>query len=73
MNAAKIVAIVLIAVGVIGLTYGGLTYTKDRQEISLGSMSMTVSDKRTIPIPLWAGVAAIVLGAGLLLAPASKG
>lgn len=73
MNAAKIAAIVLIVVGVLGLAYGGFTYTNDQQEIRMGSMSMTVSDHRTVPIPLWAGIAAVLLGTGLLLVPPKRG
>ena len=72
MNAAKIAAIALIVVGVLGLAYGGFTYTNDRQEITMGSMSMTVDQHRTVPIPLWAGIAAVLLGTGLLLVPPRK-
>ena len=72
MSTAKIAAIALIVVGVLGLAYGGFTYTNDRQEIRMGSMSMTLDQHRTIPIPLWAGITAVVLGAGLLLVPAKK-
>lgn len=73
MSTAKIVAIALIVVGVLGLAYGGFTYTNDRQEIRMGSMSMTLDQHRTVPIPLWAGITAVALGAGLLLVPAKKG
>jgi uncharacterized membrane protein YidH (DUF202 family) len=73
MNAAKIAGLVLIVLGALGLAYGGLTYTRDHQEMRVGSMSLSVSEHRTVPIPLWAGVAAVVLGAGLLLVPAKKG
>ena len=72
MNATKIAAIALIVIGVLGLAYGGFTYTNDRQEIRIGSMSMTMDQHRTVPIPLWAGITAVVLGAGLLLLPAKK-
>ena len=72
MNASRLAAVVLIALGALSLAYGGFTYTKDRQEMHLGSMSVTMSDNRTVAIPVWAGVAAIVLGTGLLMVP-SKG
>lgn len=72
MTPVKLAAIVLIIAGVLGLVYGGFTYTNDRQEISMGSMSMTVDQHRTVPVPVWAGVAAVLLGAGLLLVPAKK-
>lgn len=72
MSAAKIAAIALIVAGVLGLAYGGFTYTNDRQEFRMGSMSMTVNEHRTVPIPLWMGITAILLGTGLLLVPAKK-
>ncbi len=72
MSATKIVAIALIVAGALGLAYGGLTYTKNRQDIHVGSMSMTVSEHRTLPIPLWAGIAAVLVGAGLLVVPSLK-
>ena len=72
MSAAKIAAIVLIVAGVLGLAYGGFTYTNDHQEIRMGSMSVTMNEHRTVPIPLWAGITAVVLGVGLLLVPTKQ-
>ena len=72
MTTAKIPALVLIVAGVLGLAYGGFAYTNDRQDIQIGSMSMTVSERRTVPIPLWAGIGAVLLGTGLLLGEAKK-
>jgi hypothetical protein len=72
MNPIKGVAIVLIAAGVAGLAYGGFTYTKETHEGHLGPIELTVKDQRTVNVPVWAGVGAIVIGAGLLLIPAKK-
>lgn len=63
---SKVVGLVLIVVGVVGLAYGGLTYTSDRQDVQVGSMSIQMSTKRTVPVPLWAGIAALVVGGGLV-------
>ncbi len=73
MNGSRIAGIALIVIGVIGLSYGGLTYSKGRQDIQMGSMSFSMSEQRTIPVPLWAGIAALVIGTGLLYAPGRKG
>ena len=73
MSGTRIAAIALIVVGVLGLAYGGLNYTRDHQEVQMGSMSISMSERRTVPIPLWAGVAAVLVGAGLLLVPPRKG
>jgi len=67
MNAPKVVALALIAAGILALVYGGLTYTRVTHEAKIGPIEMAVKEKETVNIPVWAGVGAIVLGAGLLL------
>ena len=67
MNSLKIAALVLIAAGILGLVYGGFTYTKVTHEAKIGPIDMAVKEKQTINVPIWAGVGAIVLGCGLLL------
>lgn len=66
MNAVKLVAIVLIVAGILGLAYGSFSYTKETHGVKLGSLELSVKDKQTINVPVWAGVGAIVAG-GLLL------
>ena len=72
MNPLKGAAIVLIAAGAAGLIYGGFTYTKDTHTAQIGALQMTMQDRQTVNIPVWAGVAAIVVGAGILLVPLKK-
>jgi uncharacterized membrane protein len=69
MNAVRIVAIVLIIVGALGLAYGSFSYTRETQEAKIGPIELTVQDRQTVNIPAWAGVAAIVAGALLLFVP----
>ena len=66
MNAIKILAIVLIVAGGLGLMYGGFTYTKDTHEAKLGPIVLSVKDKETVNIPIWAGVGSLVAGVILL-------
>lgn len=66
MNAVKILAIILIVAGGLGLAYGSFTYTKETQEVKLGPIELSVKNKETVNIPVWAGVGAIVAGALLL-------
>ena len=68
MSALKMVAIVLIAAGIIGLVYGGVTYTKTTHDAKVGPFEFSIKDKETVNIPIWAGVGAIVVGGALLLA-----
>ena len=66
MSPVKILAILLIVGGSLGLVYGGFTYTKDTHEARLGSISLSVKDTETVNIPAWLGVGAIVAGVLLL-------
>ncbi len=72
MSSIKIVAIVLVAVGILALAYGKFSYTKDTHGFKVGSFEMSVKEKQTVNIPLWAGVAAIVAGAALLVVPLKR-
>lgn len=67
MNAVKIAAIVLIVAGVLGLAYGSFSYTKETHEAKLGPIELSVEDRQTVNVPVWAGVGAIVIGGVILL------
>lgn len=69
MSPTKLVAIVLIVLGALGLTYGGFTYTKETHSADIGSLHMEVKDKEHINVPIWAGVASLVAGLLLLVVP----
>jgi preprotein translocase subunit SecG len=69
MNAMRIAAIALIIAGALGLAYGSFSYTKETQQAKIGPLELTVSDRETVNVPVWAGVAAIMAGALLLLVP----
>jgi hypothetical protein len=69
MSAIKIAAIVLIAAGILGLVYGGFSYTKETQLAKIGPLELSTKDKETVNVPVWAGVGAIVVGGLLLLVP----
>jgi uncharacterized membrane protein len=71
MNAVKMAGIVLIVVGVLGLVYGGFSYTQATHEAKLGPIELSLKEKQTVNVPVWAGVGAIVIG-GVLLVFGSK-
>ena len=73
MNPIKMIAVILIVGGILGLTYGGFSYTKDTTAIKLGPVEFSVKEKETVNIPLWAGIAAIVAGVVLLGVGNKKG
>jgi hypothetical protein len=68
MSAAKIIGILLIAAGAMGLLYGGFSYTKESHTAKLGPLAITVQDRETVVIPVIASVGSIVLGVFLLVA-----
>ena len=67
MNAIRIAAIALIVAGALGLAYGGFSYTSDTHQAKLGPIELSVTEKQTVNVPVWAGVTAIVVGGALLL------
>jgi hypothetical protein len=71
MNPIRLVAIALIVLGVLGLAYGGFSYTKDTTVVKLGPIELSAKEKQTVNVPMWAGIGAIVVG-GLLLVLGSK-
>lgn len=71
MNPIKIVAVALIVAGVLGLAYGGFSYTKDTTVVKLGPLEISARERQTVNVPMWAGIGAIVVG-GLLLVLGGK-
>ena len=67
MSAIKIAAIVLIVAGILGLAYGKFSYTKETHQTTIGPLELSVKDRETVNVPVWAGVGAIVVGGLLLL------
>jgi len=72
MNAVKIAGIVLIAAGILGLVYGGFSYTSATHETKLGPIEFSIKDKERVNVPVWAGVGAIVAGGALLVLGGKK-
>lgn len=72
VNAVKMVAIALILGGVLALMYGGFSYTKETQQVKLGPIELSVKEKQTVNIPVWAGVGAMLIGGALFLFGSKK-
>lgn len=67
MNPLKLVAILLIVGGTLGLMYGGFSYTKETSSADIGPIHLQINEKQRVNIPLWAGIAAVVGGLVLLV------
>jgi hypothetical protein len=72
MTAVKVIAIVLIVAGIAGLLYGKFTYTKATHEVNIGPLDLSVKEKKTVNVPMWAGIGAIAAGALLLVLPKKR-
>ena len=66
MNASRLIGIVLIVLGGLGLTYGGFSYTKETTGVKLGPLELKVQERERINIPLIASAGAILAGIVLL-------
>lgn len=73
MDTMRIAALALLVAGVLALVYGNFSYTKDTHEAKIGPLELSVKDRETVNIPVWAGIAAIVAGGGLLVFGGRKG
>ncbi|MES3013738.1 MAG: hypothetical protein V4750_08440 [Pseudomonadota bacterium] len=73
MSPIKFVAIALVVAGVLGLAYGGFSYTKDTTVVKLGPLEISAKEKQTVNVPMWAGIGAIVVGGLLLVLGGKKG
>ncbi|WP_375054907.1 hypothetical protein [Zobellella sp. DQSA1] len=67
MNTVRIVAMVLMGAGLLGLLYGGFSYTRQTSTTELGPITLSVQERQRVNVPVWAGVGTMVLGGGLLL------
>ena len=63
---AKVVGLILIALGLVGVIWGGFTYTTRKTVIDLGPIQATSDQKHTVPLPPIAGAIALVGGIALL-------
>ncbi len=65
---AKTLGIILIALGVAGIAWGGLTYTTRETVVDLGPIQATREKSHSIPLPPVAGAVLLATGIALLVA-----
>lgn len=68
MNPAKLIAVLLIIGGMLGLAYGGFSYISETHRADIGPLHLAVNERQTVSIPIWASLAAVVAGAAVLIA-----
>jgi uncharacterized membrane protein YidH (DUF202 family) len=63
----RAIAIVLIVIGIVGLAYGGLSWTRRDTIVDAGPIEITADKRESLPIPPIAGAIFLVVGVVLLL------
>jgi hypothetical protein len=72
MSATKLIAIVLILAGVLGLIYQQFSFTKETAQAKIGPLELSLKEKETVNVPLWASLGAIGVGVVLLVTGGRK-
>jgi drug/metabolite transporter (DMT)-like permease len=67
----KVIGLLLIVIGAIGVIWGGVSYVKNRDTAHLGPVDIVVESKDRVSIPPVVGVAALIAG-GLLVVMSSR-
>ena len=73
MKPIGIVGLILIAIGIIALAYGGFSYTKREKIIDAGPLQVSADREKTVPFPPILGGICLVGGIVLVLAGNKKG
>jgi hypothetical protein len=73
MKTYTLVAIILIAIGIVAFAYQGITYTTREKVVDLGPIQVTAEKTKTLPLPPLAGGIALVGGIVLLVMGNKKG
>ncbi len=63
----KAIAVILIVLGLIGLVWGGLSYTTKKTVVDIGPIEASRVEHHRLPIPPIAGLVVLVSGVGLLV------
>jgi hypothetical protein len=69
----RIIAILLIAIGLVALATGGINYTRREKVVDIGPIEATAEKRESIPLPPLLGGAALAGGIVLLLVGGRKG
>ena len=73
MKTNTLIAIILIAIGIVAFAYQGITYTTKEKVVDIGPIHMTAEKTKTLPLPPIVGAIALVGGIVLLVVGSKKG
>jgi uncharacterized membrane protein YidH (DUF202 family) len=72
MRPAVVVGILLIIIGIVGLAYGGFSFTRKEKVLDVGPIEASADKKESLPVPPILGALAIVGGVVLLASSARR-
>jgi hypothetical protein len=72
VNIVRLLAILLIVAGVLGLIYQQVSFTKETHQAKIGPLELSVKEKETVNVPLWASLGAITIGVVMLVTGGRK-
>ena len=64
---SKTLGVILVVLGLVGLAWGGITYTTSEKIVDIGPIHATREEKHSIPLPPIAGAVAVIGGIALLV------
>jgi len=68
----RVLGIILIVLGALGLAYGGFSYTRRSDTVRLGPMSATIQQRERVPVPPILGGIVLIAGIALIVVDRRK-
>lgn len=72
MSAVRIAGFVLIVIGLVGLIWGGVSWSREKTVVQVGPFEARAEERETIPVPPIVGGIALVGGIILLVVPGRR-
>ena len=72
MTGMRIVGVILVIIGLVGLLWGGFSWTEERTVVDIGPIEARAQERETLPISPIVGGLALVAGLVLLVVPSRR-
>jgi hypothetical protein len=70
---SQILGVILVVLGLVGLVWGGITYTTQENIVDIGPIHASHEKTHDIPVPPIAGTVAVIGGIALLVTDRKRG
>jgi hypothetical protein len=72
MDARRVIGMILVAVGLVALLWGGISWTREETVFEAGPIEVQTQERERIPLPPLLGGAALIGGIILLVLPSRR-